>query len=103
VVSSTPQPHFTPGKDPVPILQKAGWAPEPVWMGGKCRPHRDLVPDRPARSQSLYRLNYPAHKSYFTYNVQNKIKLVTFRTVVSAVVIANGNTDFSFVISSSGM
>jgi hypothetical protein len=25
VVSSTPQPHFTPGKDPVPIVQDAGW------------------------------------------------------------------------------
>jgi hypothetical protein len=23
---------FTPGKDPVPIVQKAGWAPEPVWI-----------------------------------------------------------------------
>jgi len=31
VVSSTPWPHFTPGKDPVPILQEAGWAPGPVW------------------------------------------------------------------------
>ena len=31
VVSRTPQPHFTPGKDPVPILQEAGWAPGPVW------------------------------------------------------------------------
>jgi len=27
VVSSTPRPHFTPGKDPVPILQEAGWTP----------------------------------------------------------------------------
>jgi len=27
VVSSTPRPQFTPGKDPVPIAQKAGWAP----------------------------------------------------------------------------
>ena len=25
MVSSTPRPHFTPGKDPVPILQEAGW------------------------------------------------------------------------------
>ena len=31
VVSSMPWPHFTPGKDPVPILQEAGWAPGPVW------------------------------------------------------------------------
>ena len=26
VVSSKPRPHFTPVKDPVPILQEAGWA-----------------------------------------------------------------------------
>ena len=50
-----------PGKDPVPILQEAGWAPWPVWTGGKSRPHRDSIPDSPARSQSLYRLSYPAH------------------------------------------
>jgi len=61
VVSSTLRPHFTPRKDPVPILQEAGWAPGPVWTGGKSRPHRDSTPDRPARSQSLYRLSYPAH------------------------------------------
>jgi len=30
VVSSTPRPHFTPGKDPVPIVQEAGWAPGPL-------------------------------------------------------------------------
>jgi len=28
-----PQPLFTPGKDPVPIVQEAGWAPGPVWTG----------------------------------------------------------------------
>ena len=50
VVSSTPRPHFTPGKDPVPILQVAGWAPGPVWTGGKSHPHRDSILDRPARS-----------------------------------------------------
>ena len=58
-VSSTPQSHFTPGKDPVPILQEDGWAPGPAWTGGKSRLHRDSIPDRPARIQSLYRLSYP--------------------------------------------
>jgi hypothetical protein len=64
VVSSTALLHFTPGKDPVPILQKGEWAPGPVWTGGKPRPHRDLIPDRPACSQSLYRLSNGAHKDY---------------------------------------
>ena len=71
VVSSTPGPHFTPGKEPVPILQEAGWAPEPVWTGGKSRPHQDSIPDRPARSQLLYRLSYPAH-NYKQCSPKNK-------------------------------
>ena len=30
---STPRPgHFTPSKDPVPIVQEDGWAPGPVSM-----------------------------------------------------------------------
>jgi len=61
VNSSTPRPHFTPGKDSVPILQEAGWAPGPVWTGRKSHPHQDSIPDCPARSQSLYRLSYPTH------------------------------------------
>ena len=67
VISSTPRPHFTPGKDPVPIVQKAGWAPGPVWTGGKSRPHRDSIPDRPARSQSLYRLRCPPPTHTYIY------------------------------------
>ena len=39
-----------PGKDPVPILQEAGWAPGPVWACGKSCPHRDSILDRPPRS-----------------------------------------------------
>ena len=42
VVSSTPRPHFTPGKDRVHILQDAGWAAGPVWTGGKSCPHREF-------------------------------------------------------------
>ena len=42
-----------PGKDPVPVLQEAGRAPGPGWTGGKSRPHRDSIPNRPARSQSF--------------------------------------------------
>ena len=34
-VSVTPRPLFSPGKDPVPIVQEAGWAPEPVWAGAE--------------------------------------------------------------------
>ena len=61
VVSSMSRAHFTPGKDPVPILQETGWASGPVWTGGKSRPHRDLIPGRPAHRQLLYWLSYPVH------------------------------------------
>ena len=46
----------------------------PVWTGGKSRPHRDSIPERPARSQSLYRLSYPAHLITFK-EAENEFKL----------------------------
>jgi hypothetical protein len=49
-----------PGKDPVPIVEEAGWAPEPVWTGAENLAHTGIrSTDRPARSESLYRLSYP--------------------------------------------
>ena len=41
--------------------------PGPVWTGGKSRPHRDSISDRPARSRSLYRLIYPSHNRIYVY------------------------------------
>jgi len=35
VVNITPWPPLLPGKDQVPIVQEAGWAPEPVWLGAE--------------------------------------------------------------------
>jgi hypothetical protein len=32
VVNATPD-RFTPGKDPIPFVQEAGWAPGLVWTG----------------------------------------------------------------------
>jgi len=81
VVSSTPRPHFTPGKDPVPILQEVGWAPGPVWTGGKSHPHQDSILDHPARSQSLYRLSYPAHNLRSTMpniKIFSNIKIIKY-------------------------
>jgi hypothetical protein len=34
-VSVTPRPLFTPGKDPVPVVQEVGWSPGPVWTGAE--------------------------------------------------------------------
>jgi len=65
VVSSTPWAHFTPGKDPVPILQEAGWAPGPVWTGEKSRPHRHSIPDRPDRSSDSIPTELPGPQRLF--------------------------------------
>ena len=59
VVSSTPRPYFTPGKHPVPIVQKAGWATGPVWTGGKSRPNGIRSPNRPARSSVAIPIELP--------------------------------------------
>ena len=47
---STPRPgRFTPGKDPVPIVYEAGWAPGPVSTGAEnLAPTGIRSPDRPA-------------------------------------------------------
>ena len=45
-VSVTPWPLFTPGNDPVPIVQEAEWAPEPVLdRCGKSRPLPGFDPE----------------------------------------------------------
>jgi len=59
MVNATPRPHFTPGKDPVPTVWEAGWAPGPVWTGAENLALNGIrSPDRPACSESLYRLSY---------------------------------------------
>ena len=78
-VSVTPRPFFPPGKDPVPIVQEAGWAPGPVWTGAEnLAPSGILSPDCPARSQSLYRLSYPGPHQYLHtwWNIQMKTPCV---------------------------
>jgi hypothetical protein len=72
VVSSTPRPQFTSEKDPAPIVQEAGWAPGPVWTGAENLASNGIrSQDRPARSQSLYRLSYLAHQGR---TVQDKMQ-----------------------------
>jgi len=46
-----PRPLFTPGENPVPIVQEAGWAPWPVWTGAENLASTGIrSPDRPASS-----------------------------------------------------
>ena len=72
-----PWPFFTPGKDPVPIVQEAGWAPQPVCTGAEnLTPTGIRSPDRPARSRSLYRLCYPAHTVMHNISINRQDKLL---------------------------
>ena len=52
---STPRPgHFTPGKDPVPIVEEAGLTPGPVWTGAENLTLTGIrSPDRPVRSSAV--------------------------------------------------
>ena len=101
VVSNTLRPHFAAGRDPVPILQEAGWAPGPVWRDGKSRPHRDSIPDRPARSQSLYRLSCPAQNHWCVQIIKLSINSVLHSPIISSLFGPNIllNTLFSNTLS----
>ena len=48
------------GKTRYSLYRKPGWTPGPVWMGAEnIAPTGIQSPDRPVRSESLYRLSYP--------------------------------------------
>ena len=52
--------RYAPERDPIPTVKKTGWVPGPVWTGAKnLAPTGTRPPNRPARSESLYRLSYP--------------------------------------------
>jgi len=69
-----------PGNTRYPVYRRLGG---PQGRSGKSRPHWDSIPDRPARSQSLYRLSYPAHTHTHTHTHTHKhthIYIYIYRT-----------------------
>ena len=81
---STARPgRFTPVKDPVPTVQKAGWISGPVWTGEENRaPPGFDAPDRPPRSKPLYRLRFS--------EIQNENKvLIMINLVTRSAMIHN--------------
>jgi hypothetical protein len=70
------------GKDPVPIVQEAGWTPGPVRTGAEnLAPTGIRSPDRPAPSQSLYRLSYLAHVQDMLHPKKQDTKPIVFYTL----------------------
>ena len=98
MVSSTPRPNFTPWKDPVPILQEAGWASGPVCTGGKSRLHRDSIHNRPACSQSLYRLNteYNMRRYYVNKRLQMGVQPNSHRSYLPNNIPDQFNSQHNF-------
>jgi len=74
VVSVTPLSHLTTGKDPVPILQEAGWASGPIWTSAEnlVSPGFDPRTVQPVHS----RYNYYATRPTPVYNVRSKKTLI---------------------------
>ena len=59
--ASRPGSTLPPGKNRYPFYGRLGGSQGRSGLVRKISPHRDSIPDRPARRQSLYRLRYPAH------------------------------------------
>jgi hypothetical protein len=58
--NSMPWPFYPQTRDPVPLLKEAGCVPRPAWTGAENLPPTGIrSPDRPNRSELLYRLSYP--------------------------------------------
>ena len=88
-VSVTPWPLFTPRKDPVPIVQEGEWAPGPVWTGAENLLHTGIRSlDRPASSQSLYRLRYPAHRKIHGVSVNSIVSIINHSFCVQNILLA---------------
>jgi hypothetical protein len=66
-VSVTPRPLFTPRKNPVPNVQKAVWAPGPVWTGAEdiAPPGFDLRTVQPVASHYTNSATRPTREFTF--------------------------------------
>ena len=71
-VSFTPRHPLTPGKDPVPIVQEAGWAPGPVWTGAE---NLDPCTVQPVASRYT---EYTTRPTYHIMLLNNYLHLILF-------------------------
>ena len=82
---------FTSGKDPVLIVQEAGWAPGPVWTGGEnLAPIEIRSQEFPARSQSLYRLSYRGPWTWAIRDLKFKIQKIQILPISTPFHLAPG-------------
>ena len=69
---SAPRPgRFTPGRTRYPLNRRLGGPPGRSGRGRKISPHTGFrSPDRPARSESLYRLSYPGRAGKYLLGIK---------------------------------
>ena len=83
----TPRPgRFTPGKDPISIVQEAGWASGPVWKGAEnLAPHRDSIPglSSPYRGPDTLQRSFP--KQLYIVKLNINILLVESRCITAEI------------------
>ena len=80
MVNTTLRPLYRRERDPVPIVQEAGWEPEPVRADAENLAATAIrSPNRPVRSESLYRLSHPG--PYFV--IKYKRFVVIFLTHIN--------------------
>jgi hypothetical protein len=83
VVNATPRPLYS-RKGPLPMYKRLGGPTGPVWTGAENLTSTGIQSrDRPARSESLYRLRYPGPTSV-VLNI-TVCKLVCGREMYSVV------------------
>ena len=85
-----------PGKDPVPIVQEAGWSPGTVWTCEENNaPTGIRSSDRPARSQSLYRLRYRTHDLNVGHPETQNVAELNIQTFCVRLFSSVTNTDIT--------
>jgi len=95
VVNATPRPLSPRERDPLPIVQEAGWAPGPVWTGVENLALTGILsPDLPSCSESLYRLSYTGSNNNNNNNNNNTAY------VECEIKVIRGKTDATRNISS---
>jgi len=69
--ASRPGRSLPPGKDPVPIVQEAGWAPGPVWKGAEnlAPPGFDPRTVQPVASRYTDYANRPTSVAVTTHKI----------------------------------
>jgi hypothetical protein len=83
VINATPRPLYPRQRDPVPIVQVAGWDPGPVCAGAENFASTGIrSAERPARSESLYDWAIAARRK--TYKI-SRYTAWTERTVYNVI------------------